>query len=324
VDLLSPSEIPIMFPRSFRSRWAFTLIELLVVIAIIAILIGLLLPAVQKVREAAARMRCANNLKQIGLGVMAFESNIQRFPHGTGVCCTPTGPNWAVSIFQYVEQDNLFNSLNLTISQGLRNPVNAPQQQRPVATFICPSDPQSANPIMTRFAAHNASPAHGLWYAASMGPTHMDQCPFCSNGTPSATNFCCQGFNFGTGAGGGFPAGTFAGVFGRTDVVSIRISDVTDGLSNTILVGETLPGDCTFMGLYSQNFPLSGTMIPLNTMESAVDTNWFRTCGYKSRHAQGANFVMADGSIQFLRTNIDYRVYNALGTRAGGETVTLP
>src|SRR5262245_1365782 len=175
---------------------------------------------------------------------------------------------------------------------------------------------------MSRFAAHNATPAHALWYPASMGPTHMDQCPFCSNGTPSATNFCCQGWNFGTQAGGGFPAGTFAGIFGRTDVTIIRTDSVTDGLSNTLMVGETLPTHCTFMGLYSQNFPLSGTSIPLNLMETAVDTNWFRTCGFKSLHTNGANFAMGDGSVRFIAQSIDYRLYNALGTRAGSEAIS--
>lgn len=305
-------------------RRGFTLIELLVVIAIIAILIALLVPAVQKVREAASRLQCQNNLKQIAMALHTYESANKRFPFGTGVCCTPTGPNWTLDIMPYADQGNLVSSLNLTIATGLKNAVNAAVVQQVVPMFICRSDPAAGNPIMTRFAAHNASPAHALWYPASMGPTHMDQCPFCANGTPAPTNYCCQGWNFGTAAGGGSPAGTFAGMFGRTDVTTIRVASVTDGLSNTFMVGETLPKGCTFMGLYSQNFPLSGTSIPLNHMEDAVDTNWFRTCGYESAHLGGANFAMGDGSVHFVAQTIDYRVYNELGSRAGGETCSLP
>ena len=244
--------------------------------------------------------------------------------NSNGPASAPTGPNWAVSIMPYAELGNIYDKLNLTISTGLKNAVNAPIEQIPVSLFICPSDPAGASPIMTRFAAHNQSPAMALWYAACMGPTHMDSCPFCPNGTPAANNYCCQGWNFGTGAGGGFPAGTFAGIFGRTDVINIKIANVTDGLSNTFLVGETLPKGCTFMGLYSQNFPLSGTSIPLNIMEEAVDTNWFRTCGYKSLHPAVVNFAMGDGSVRGITASIDYRVYNELGTRAGGESTQLP
>jgi len=237
------------------------------------------------------------------------------------VCCTPAGPNWTVSIMPFAEQTNLVNSLNLAV--GLNNSANATAVKTIVPMFICPTDPASSSPIMTRFAAHNASPALALWYPASMGPTHMDDCPFCPLGaTPSATNYCCQGYNFGTNGGAGYPAGSFAGIFGRTDVTTIRISSVTDGLSGTFLVGETLPGDCTFMGVFSQNFPLSATSIPLNTFETAVDSNWFRTCGFKSKHTGGASFAMGDGSVKFVSTTINYQIYNNLGTRAGGEVAS--
>jgi prepilin-type N-terminal cleavage/methylation domain-containing protein len=305
-------------------RRAFTLIELLVVIAIIAVLIALLVPAVQKVREASARLHCQNNLKQIGLAIHNFEQVNKRLPHGTGVCCTPTGPNWAVDIMPYAELTALYQSLDLKIAQGLKNPVNAQVVKQAVPLFICPTDPEARTPVMTRFAAHNATPAQALWYPASMGPTHMDQCPFCTSGTPSWSNFCCQGWNFGTQAGGGFEAGSHAGMFGRTSVTTIKIAMVTDGLSNTFMVGETLPLGCTFMGVFSQNFPLSGTSIPLNTMELAVDTNWFRTCGFKSFHPTGASFAMGDGSVHFVSADINYRLYNELGTRAGGEAVRFP
>jgi prepilin-type processing-associated H-X9-DG protein len=123
-------------------------------------------------------------------------------------------------------------------------------------------------------------------------------------------------------------------MFGRSDR-AIRLSEVTDGLSNTFMLGETLPNHCDFMGLFSLNFQVSGTSIPLNTMESNVaravgakifrpaGSNWFRVCGYKSLHPGGAQFGMGDGSVRFIPLTIDYRIYNGLGTRSGGEAVQL-
>ena len=305
--------------RAYRS--GFTLIELLVVIAIIAVLIALLLPAVQAAREAARRMQCTNNLKQIGLGLHNYESVNGVLPYGSGVCCTPAGGNWATFILPHMEQPALYYALNQNL--GYNTPMNSSIIQSVISTFICPSDPAASEPVTTRFSAHNASPAMMLWYPASMGPTHMDNCDFCPNRTPSSSNYCCQGFNFGTnGDGAGIAPGTFAGLFGRTSK-AIRFSDITDGLSNTFAVGETLPKSCTFLGVFSQNFPVSGTIIPLNTFESAVDANWWRTCGYKSRHPGGANMLMGDGSVRFIKQSISYLTWNNLGTRSGGEIVSL-
>lgn len=314
---------------------AFTLVELLVVIAIIGVLVGLLLPAVQAAREAARRMQCSNNLKQIGLGLHNYESTHKTLPHGSPNCCVLNGFNWAVMVFPFIELNNLYNSMDS--SGNLRNtPINiAAAQKNVLPSWICPSDPAGSTPHMPRFAAHNVSPGHGLWYAACIGPTQMDSCPFCPAGnTPSDSNYCCQGNNFGTNAGNGYPTGSFAGMFGRSNK-AIRFGGVSDGLSNTFMLGETLPGHCDFLGLFALNFPLSGTSIPLNTMESnvaaaagakifrAAGSNWARVCGYKSMHTGGAQFAMGDGSVHFISLSIDYRVYNGLGTRAGGEVVQL-
>ncbi|MFO0951509.1 MAG: DUF1559 domain-containing protein [Isosphaeraceae bacterium] len=267
-----------MRPRMPRG---FTLIELLVVIAIIAVLIALLLPAVQSAREAARRAQCVNNMKQIGLGLHNYHQVNNALPYGTGVCCTPAGGNWSTFVLPFMEQQQLYNALNQNL--GYNTVANSSVVRYSIAAFICPSDPNASTPITTRFAAHDASPAMMLWYPASMGPTHMDYCDFCPNKNPSSTNYCCQGYNFGTNGNTslGIGAGTFAGMFGRTSR-AVGFNEITDGLSSTFMVGETLPKDCTFMGVFSQNFPLSGTIIPLNTFESAVDANWWRTCGYRA------------------------------------------
>ena len=139
------------------------------------------------------------------------------------------------------------------------------------------------------------------------------------------SNWCCQGYNFGTGAGAGYPEGNTVGMFGRYRN-AVTFASVKDGLSNTIMNGETLPGQCIFISAFAGNFNVSPTTIPINTMQSddGQPTLWWATSGFKSLHPGGANFAMADGSIQFFSQSIDFQLYNALGTRAGGEPGTAP
>lgn len=316
-----------------RPNRGFTLVELLVVIAIIGILIALLLPAVQAAREAARRSQCTNHLRQIGLAMHNYHTAFGTLPYATGFDYPnpdPTsqgvfakGGTWCIFLLPYLEQQALYDMFDL--NQYTKHPNNAEAVVQIVSTFTCPSDPHSSDPVFDNRHEHNPTTALGLWYPVSIGPTKMDACPFCYSQVPSEDNYCCQGHNFGSNSGEGYPRQNSVGMFGR-HTSRIRLDDVNDGTSNTIMAGETLPSHCEFMGAYSVNFNCSGTGIPLNTMEGADDPElgWPRKCGYKSLHPGGVNFVMGDASVHFFPETIDYRLYNNLGTRDGAELVKVP
>ena len=302
-----------------RRGRAFTLIELLVVIAIIAVLISLLLPAVQSAREAARRMQCVNNLKQLGLAMHLYHDNQKRLPYGVIDCCTPPGGTWVVLLLPHLEQQNLRGQFDL--SKKMTDPIHKTPITIPLPVLICPSDGRASDSVLDNRFSHNAPRMIGLWYPVSMGPTQPDECPFCPNPNPSPDNWCCQGSNYGTN-----PPGNGVGMFARHALPVVRFADVTDGLSNTISNGETLPRHCMFNGAYATNFPVYPTNIPLNTMEedNGVPGVWFRTCGFKSQHPGGGNFLMGDGSVHFFAETIDFRLYNNLGTREGNEVASAP
>ena len=234
-------------------------------------------------------------------------------------------------ILPQMEQQNLHDQIDFNV-----HTKNLPQNvlDTVVPTFICPSDGQPSEAIFEDRFQHNPTRAAGTWYTASMGPTMPDQCPFCpdaaSNQESNPRVYCCQGHNFGTRAGAGYPEGNGVGMFSRFRK-RVRIADIRDGTANTLAIGETLPSQCTFISLFAVNFNVSPTTIPINTFESdgpngdhSPGSSWWTTSGFKSRHPGGAMFGIADGSVRFLGDSIDYRLYNELGTIAGGEAVTLP
>ncbi len=238
----------------------------------------------------------------------------------------PQTGTWAAFILPFIEQQTIYGLFNFKLA--MNDPSNAAAVAAMVPTYVCPSD-ASANEAI--FTTHNLqlNPAIGLglWYPVSIGPTMMDACPFCPDPNPSATNYCCQGWNFGTDPNPPtFPAGSSVGMFGRFWLPTVKFKLVTDGLSKTWMAGETIPSHCTWNGAYNPNFPVSGTGIPLNTLTSdnGTATEWYKNCGFKSRHPGGASFVLGDASVQFVGEDIDYTLYNNMGTRAGGETVVYP
>jgi prepilin-type N-terminal cleavage/methylation domain-containing protein/prepilin-type processing-associated H-X9-DG protein len=306
----------------------FTLVELLVVIAIIGVLVALLLPAVQGARESARRTQCMNNLKQIGVALHLFHSARGRLPYAAGNCCgdlpDTRGDLWTTAILPELEFRPLYEQIDQT-KYARSWPTSVVTTVVP--TYICPSDPQASSPVLRdRFARDNPAVALGLWYPGSMGPTHPDYCDFCPDPSPSPKNWCCQGYNYGTLPGAGYEAGSHVGMFGRYKN-AVHFEVVSDGLSNTILNGETLPGQCSFISAFSANFNISSTNVPINHFESNIGNPqliWWRACGFKSMHPGGVSFLFADGAVHFLSESIDFQTINALGTRAGREIVTIP
>lgn len=305
----------------------FTLVELLVVIAIIGILVALLLPAVQSAREAARRMQCGNNLKQIGLALLNYETRLKVLPYGSNYGFHAAGGTWPAFILPDIEQMALYNLFDF--KKPMSDAANTPACTTRVDAYICPSDPRAGTPIFDkRMDAPGTNPtvSMGMWYMGSMGPTHPDQCPYCSPTTPSDTNWCCQGCNWGTyGSGCSMPNFSFVGLIGRS-CRSVALQECRDGLSNTFMAGETIPAHCGWNGAFMPNFTVGGQTIPLNTMvsDNGIHTDWWRSSGFKSYHPGGAGFVMGDGSVQFVTDGIDFRIYAALGTRAGNEVAKLP
>jgi prepilin-type N-terminal cleavage/methylation domain-containing protein len=343
--------------RSLSShRRGFTLIELLVVIAIIAILIGLLLPAVQKVREAAARTKCTNNLKQIGLGLHNYESAYGVFPMGAEVpvaadangCYRGSGSapwgraSWTVQILPQLEQTAVHAGINPNADYPWGNGdvalTNSAALIRPAPpVFRCPSF--TGQPAWVFPATVNAPPA-----AAGDAVAQVNNYFGCMGGgvpptTAAASNpVACTA---GIGVGAYFPATFKNGIL--TVNSKTRMTSVTDGLSNSVLAGESFYAGMELVRLWSSsyrtrhgnnNFPgnLAGTSEPINSGKALYLSltnqttnqnihNMISTRVFGSQHTGGANFCRGDGSVVFLTEFINLDVYRGLGSAADGLPV---
>ncbi len=319
-------EQPIMKALNMKNaRNAFTLVELLVVIAIIGVLVALLLPAVQAAREAARRAQCQNKLKQLGIALHSYHGTRGELPYGSNYTKGGTA-TWATLILPQLEQQSLFDAIDHTVP--LSHPNNAAVVETAVSAYICPSDPLAQDPILLNRGdpiGTNPESSAMLSYTGSMGPTQPNGCPMCPVDRAYPNNWCCQGCNYGsTGSPCGVEDGSTVGMFARW-IRSIKFSEVSDGLSNTVMIGETLPAHSIWNGVFVVNFPLGYMTVPINVMDSDEGAHggqtrllWATTAGYKSLHPGGAQFCMGDGSVSFKSEAIDHYVYAAMGTRAGG------
>jgi len=333
-----------------RIRKGFTLVELLVVIAIIGILVGLLLPAVQAAREAARRMQCSNNVKQLGLATHNYHDAFKSFPvsffagnqAGFPVLGSPRDgrqTSWLIGVLPFIEQSAIFNMLDFSrgVTNDLRSTVNPPlapsnpwaATQR-IPGFKCPSDSSPdvlngrsdttgiSNQIAFALTSYKGvAGANWQWGAtqSNAAPWNNTRWGLSGNGLDRGNGMFFRGWNF--------PY--------RTDM-----RYVTDGTSNTLMVGEAIGNYSLWNWWWLSNATTATTSIPLNAMPVcsaftpatgmtkragliACRNDWNNNYSFASEHTGGGNFSLADGSVRFLSDSVDRDVYRGMATVGGGE-----
>jgi prepilin-type N-terminal cleavage/methylation domain-containing protein/prepilin-type processing-associated H-X9-DG protein len=315
--------------RAGGARNGFTLIELLVVVAIIGLLLGLLFPAVQAVREKTRGNSCSGNLRQLATAMHSYHNVNGRLPMGAD--CTYDQViahchTWVEYLFPFINQQAVFDKIDFGVSNHL-GPNPAALNGLLIPSLLCPSDPKAGlfnNVRKWQYTPGGAGTfSMGESYAPSGGPLSMNWCPI-----PAMTpNINCLSHRGGArpshpprrplGGPGMFVAGPIAYGFDHC----------TDGLSNTFLIGETLPQYNDFMMYFVTTSNVATTNVLPNTAAAAHATCTWEcyapTGGFNSRHPGGVQVMMADGSSRWVGDGIDYRLYQFLGNRKDGQIASL-
>jgi prepilin-type N-terminal cleavage/methylation domain-containing protein/prepilin-type processing-associated H-X9-DG protein len=300
----------------YLRRGGFTLIELLVVIAIIAILIALLVPAVQKVREAAARTQCVNNLKQLGLATHGYHDANKKMPSNRtpntyGYDINGSSWSWLSRILPYVEQGPLYTQGNLANFPTFASNLTVYGTQ--ITVFQCPSDDSSK--VARTDRANTGGYACGSTNYRGVSGSNWAWGSYTNTG-PSGNN---NGLDVGD------------GIFYRSDDGRpLTLLGITDGTSNTLMIGEDIPEKNQHCGWPNSNYANGTCAIPLNNAMVSGQPgynnpgDWPNVYSFRSRHTGGGNFCYADGTVRFVRDSIGLPTYYALATRSGNEAVSVP
>jgi prepilin-type N-terminal cleavage/methylation domain-containing protein/prepilin-type processing-associated H-X9-DG protein len=311
------------------TRSAFTLLELLVVIGIIATLMALVVPAVQKVREAANRMHCGSNLRQLAMAVHTYEAAHKRFPYGTVGPYKPVagqpnygwGPDsrgwsWLARLLPYVEESNLYQQGGIPLKTLRQSGIC----DKRVALFLCPSD-----------TAYNAPPRLDAGNLAGfpVGHTNYKGVSGANWGEDKGEGKTLNTIYKNRGANGSWD-GLIEGdgaMFRADERARINLLAIHDGTSSTFLIGEDVPERNLWCSWPYANNAYGTCAVPPNVRKpDGTYYNplfWHYTWSFRSSHPNGLQFAFADGSVRFIRSDINLAAYRALATIRGTEAIDV-